>query len=390
MYAERIGGLKSSAIRDILEVTSRPGMISFAGGLPAPELFPVEQIREVSQRVLSDYGPSALQYSITEGILPLRNWIAGEVSPDLGPVSPENIIITQGSQQGLDLVSKLFLDKGSTVFVENPSYLGALQSFQLFQANVIAIPSDEQGMKMSALRERLKTRTPAFMYLMPNFQNPTGVSLSMERRLMLAEIVNEHNLLVIEDNPYGELVYEGLSHPSLYGLGGTRNFIYLSTFSKTIAPGLRVAYVVGDREIIRKLALVKQGTDLQTNTFGQHLVYEYVRSGGYEAHIALLRKTYRHRRDCMISALETYFPETVTWNRPEGGMFLWLTLPQGNNAEDVLIHCLEQNVAFVPGYVFFPDSSGRNTMRLNFSNAAPDTIREGIRRMGEVLKRLGL
>ena len=365
-------------------------MISFAGGLPAPELFPVEQIKKVSQRVLSDYGPSALQYSVTEGILSLRNWIAGEVSSDLGPVASENIIITQGSQQGLDLVSKLFLDKGSTVFVENPSYLGALQSFQLFQANVIPIPTDEQGMQMNALRNHLKTRKPAFMYLMPNFQNPTGVSLSMERRLMLTEIVKEHNLLVIEDNPYGELVYEGLSHPSLYGLGGTKNFIYLSTFSKTIAPGLRVAYMVADRDLIRKLALVKQGTDLQTNTLGQCLVYEYVKSGLYKEHISLLQKTYRHRRDCMISALESHFPETVTWNRPEGGMFLWLTLPQSNDAEDILKHCLEQDVAFVPGHPFFPDGSGRNTLRLNFSNAAPNTIQEGIRRMGEVLKRLGI
>jgi 2-aminoadipate transaminase len=390
VYAERIAGLRSSAIRDILEVISRPGMTSFAGGLPAPELFPVEQIKELSQRVLSDYGPSALQYSITEGLLSLRTWLAEELSADLGPVGSENVIITQGSQQGLDLISKLFLDKGSTVFVENPSYVGALQSFQLFQANVLPIPFDEQGMQMNALRNRLRTRKPAFMYLMPNFQNPTGVSLSMERRLMLAEIVKEHNLLVIEDNPYGELAFEGLSHPSLYGLGGTGNFVYLSSFSKTIAPGLRVAYIVADREIIKKLALVKQGTDLQTNTLGQCLVYEYVRSGGYSKHISLLRKTYRHRRDCMISALETYFPETVTWNRPGGGMFLWLTLREGSDAEDILKHCLEQDVAFVPGQVFFPDASGRNTLRLNFSNAAPNTIQEGIRRMGQVLKRLGL
>lgn len=365
-------------------------MISFAGGLPAPELFPVEQIKELSQRVLSDYGPSALQYSVTEGLLSLRKWLAEELSPDLGPVASENIIITQGSQQGLDLISKLFLDKGSTVFVENPSYVGALQSFQLFQANVLAIPTDEKGIQMHVLRDRLRTQRPAFIYLMPNFQNPTGVSLSMERRLMLAEIVKEHNLLVIEDNAYGELVFEGLSHPSLYGLGGAGNFMYLSSFSKIIAPGLRVAYIVADREIIKKLALVKQGTDLQTNTLGQCLVYEYVRSGGYSEHIALLRKTYRHRRDCMISALETYFPETVTWNRPEGGMFLWLTLPPGSDGEDILKHCLEQDVAFVPGQVFFPDASGRNTMRLNFSNAIPHTIQKGIRRMGEVLKRLGV
>jgi 2-aminoadipate transaminase len=350
----------------------------------------VDQIKEISQRVLSEYGPSALQYSITEGLLPLRKWLAEELSSDLGPVGPENIVITHGSQQGLDLISKLFLDKGSVVFVENPSYLGALQSFQLFQANVFSIFSDEKGMQINAFRDCLKTRKPALIYLMPNFQNPTGVSLSMERRLMLAEIVKEHNLLVIEDNPYGELVFEGLSHPSLYGLGGTENFMYLSTFSKTIAPGLRVAYIVADSEVIRKLALVKQGTDLQTNTLGQCLVYEYVRSGGYGGHISLLRKTYRHRRDCMLSALETYFPETVTWNRPEGGMFLWLTLPEGSNAEDILKHCLERDVAFVPGHVFFPDGSGRNTMRLNFSNAAPTTIEEGIRRMGEVLKRSGI
>ena len=385
MFSERMGGVKSSAIRDILKLTSKPGLISFAGGLPAPEVFPIKEVAAAAERVLSKYGASALQYAITEGLVLLREKLVKRLESDAARLSPENIIITQGSQQSLDLLSKLFIDKGSVVFTENPSYLGALQSFQLFQADIVAIPSDEQGMNIARLREQLKKRKPRLVYIMPSFQNPTGISYSLERRKDLVAVLKEHEVIVVEDDPYGELIFEGERMPSLYSLGQSRNFIYLSSFSKTIAPGFRVAYVVGDEEIIRKLAIAKQGTDLHTNTFGQYIVNEYLESGHYQAHIDLIKQTYKERRDVMLAAMERHFPKTSSWNKPSGGMFFWVKLPEGWDARELLLTCIEHDVAFVPGREFFPDGSGGNTMRLNFSNATPENIKEGIRRMGEVL-----
>lgn len=395
MYSERIAGLKSSAIREILKVTSKPGIISFAGGLPAPELFPMEEFGEASRNVLSKYKSSVLQYSITEGLLPLREKIASVIDPDTGKIGTRNIIITHGSQQGLDLVSKLYIDKGTPVFTETPSYLGALQAFRLFQANISAIPSDEDGIRTEDLLKAIRPGKPALIYLMPNFQNPTGTSLSIKRRLELIKILQEHDdLVVIEDDPYGDLRFSGERPPSLFHLGfmsgRSRNFIYLSSFSKTIAPGLRVAYLVADEEVAGKIAMVKQGTDLQTNTFGQYVVNEYLENGGFEDHIHILRNTYKKRRDCMLAAMGKHFPTSLRWNRPEGGMFLWIELPEEKDAGEVLVRCLERDVAFVPGREFFPDGSGGNTIRLNFSNASPDNIEEGIRRMGEVLRDMGI
>lgn len=389
MYAERVDGLKSSAIREILKITSRPEVISFAGGLPAAELFPVKEIETAARNVFSRYGYLALQYSITEGFVPLREKIVKTLAAATERPGIGNILITQGSQQGLDLLSKLYIDRGTVVFTENPSYLGALQSFSIFEADVVPIASDQDGMRIDALLEGLRRRRPSLVYLMPSFQNPTGACLSMERRRRLIEIVKEHDLVVIEDDPYGELVFEGERSPSLFELGGMRNFIHLNSFSKTIAPGLRVAYVAADEEIIRKLTLIKQGTDLQTNTLGQFLVEEYLESNNYREHIRILRRTYKHRRDCMLSSMEKHFPESLKWNRPAGGMFLWVELPGEWDAREILQRCLERNVAFVPGQEFFPDGSGKNTMRLNFSNASPDHIEEGIRRVGEVLKTHG-
>lgn len=390
MYAERVGGLKSSAIREILKITSRPEVISFAGGLPAPELFPLKEMEAATRKVFSKYGHLALQYSITEGFVPLREKIVKTLTsaterPEIG-----NILITQGSQQGLDLLSKLYIDRGTVIFTENPSYLGALQSFRIFEADVVAIASDRDGIRIDALLEALANRRPAFIYLMPSFQNPTGASLSMERRRRLIEIVKEHDQIVIEDDPYGELVFEGERPPSLFELGGMRNFVHLSSFSKTIAPGLRVAYLAADEEIIRKLTLIKQGTDLQTNTLGQFLVDEYLEGNDFREHLKTLRRTYKRRRDRMLSAMEMHFPKSLKWNCPGGGMFLWAELPDGWDTREVLRRCLEHQVAFVPGQEFFPDGSGENTMRLNYSNAAPEKIDEGIRRMGEVLKEMGL
>jgi 2-aminoadipate transaminase len=387
MYSERMAGLKSSAIRDILKLTSRKGMISFAGGLPAPELFPLKEIEEAMHRALARYGSNALQYSVTEGIAPLREKIAAMLDPTGQRVKPHNLIITQGSQQGLELLSKLFLDKDSLVLTENPSYLGALQAFRLFQARVRAVASDEGGIRTESLRAELARERPAFIYLMTNFQNPTGISLAEDRRQEIAGIARDHDVLVIEDDPYGELRFEGEAVPSLFSFGTGKNIVYLSTFSKTIAPGLRVAYAAGDEDVIGKLALLKQGTDLQTNTFGQFIINEYLELGRHRDHIALISRTYGERRDIMLGAMKTYFPKSLTWNRPRGGMFLWVTLPEGWDAKDILLRCIEHNVAFVPGQEFFPDGAGRNTMRMNFSNASPENIEEGIKRMGEVLKK---
>jgi 2-aminoadipate transaminase len=389
-YAERVAGLKSSAIREILKVTGRPEVISFAGGLPAPELFPLKEIESAARDIFLKYGHLALQYSITEGFIPLREKIVNSLRSAAERLDIGNVLITQGSQQGLDLLSKLYIDRGTVIFTENPSYLGALQSFCIFGADVAPIASDQGGIRIDALSEGLKRRRPALIYLMPSFQNPTGASLSMERRKMLIEIAIEQDLLVVEDDPYGELVFEGERSPSLFELGGMRNFIRLSSFSKTIAPGLRVAYLAADEETIKKLTLIKQGTDLQTNTLGQFLVDQYLQTGDYREHIKTLRRTYGQRRDCMLSSMAAHFPASLRWNRPSGGMFLWVELPREYDAREVLRRCLERNVAFVPGQEFFPDGSGKNTMRLNFSNAAPGKIEEGIGRIGETLKEMGL
>lgn len=386
MYANRIAGLKSSAIRDILKLTTRKDMISFAGGLPAPELFPLKEIEEAVRRALSKYGSNALQYTITEGILPLREKISAMLDPAGQHVKLSNVIVTQGSQQGLELLAKLFLNTGSVVLTENPSYLGALQAFRLFQASIVPVASDQEGIRPDGLRHALHQHKPAFLYLMPTFQNPTGASLSPARRHEIIDIAAMHDLLIVEDDPYGELFFEGERLPSLFTLAGGRNVVYLSSFSKTIAPGLRVAYAAGDRELVERLALVKQGTDLQTNTLGQFIVNEYLESGGFQEHAGMLRRTYASRRDLMLSAMQAHFPSTLTWNRPQGGMFLWVTLPGNWNAKEVLLRCIDRNVAFVPGQEFFPDNSGMNTMRMNFSNASPENIGIGIKRMGEVLK----
>ena len=389
-YADRIAGLKSSAIREILKVTSNPEVISFAGGLPAPELFPLEELAEAARRVFAKFESAVLQYSVTEGIGPLREKVARMLDPDGDAIGVDNILITQGSQQGLDLLSKLFIDKGSVVLTENPSYLGAIQSFLLFQAEIRPVASDDEGIIPDRLSEACSRGGASLLYAMPNFQNPTGISISRERRPGLMRIARKQRIMVIEDDPYGELIFEGECPPSLLALGGARNVIRLGSFSKTIAPGLRIAYVAADEEIIHKLAVIKQGTDLQTNTFGQYLVNEYLENGRHEEHLRLLRKTYGFRRDCMLEAMQRHFPASVRWNRPSGGMFLWVRLPEGRDARDLLARCLERKVAFVPGQEFFPDGSGGNTIRLNYSNASPGNIELGIRRMGEAMKEMGI
>jgi 2-aminoadipate transaminase len=386
--------MTSSAIRELLKVTEQPDMISFAGGLPAPDLFPVEEIAVAADRVLRDFGPQALQYSTTEGYRPLREWLAHYTSSPGLTISPENILITSGSQQALDLLGKIFINSGDRLVVEAPTYMGALQAWNAYEAEYLAIPSDEQGMLTAELEPALRVG-PKLIYSLPTFQNPTGVTLTLERRRHLVEVAGRYGVPIIEDDAYGQLRFEGDSLPSLLALAGPAStngtgvyeghVIYLSTFSKTLVPGLRLAWIVAPLEVIRRLVQAKQGADLHSATFNQMIVYEAVRDGFLQQHVPLIQKVYRERRNVMLAALTKHFPPGAHWTRPDGGLFLWVTLPEGVNAAELLSAALAAKVAFVPGAPMFPNGGGENTMRLNFSNAAPDSIREGIARLGRVL-----
>jgi 2-aminoadipate transaminase len=394
-YAQRTQRMASSAIRELLKLTEKPDIISFAGGLPAPDVFPIDAFREACERVLRDAWAQALQYGTTEGYLPLREMIARHSARFGVEVTPDNIMITTGSQQALDLIGKVFINPGDRILVESPTYLGALQAWNAYGAEYVSVPMDQDGMVTEALEAALRIG-PKFIYVLPNFQNPTGVTLSLERRRKLIELADRYGVPIIEDDPYGQLRYEGEHLPSVVVLDGEfrgnhdrcyrGNVIYLSTFSKTLAPGLRLAWVVAPPEVIRKMVQAKQGADLHTSTFNQVVAYEVARGGFLDEHIKLIRKVYGERRDVMLAAMDTFFPPSVDWTQPKGGLFLWGTMPESLDAADVLQAAVEQKVAFVPGAAFFPCGGGQNTMRLNFSNANPDMIREGISRLGRVLR----
>jgi len=384
----------SSIIRDLLKLTEQADIISFAGGLPAPEVFPVDEVLDAAARVFRDFGPQALQYSTTEGYLPLRELIARHTARFGLHITPDNILITSGSQQALDLIGKVFINPGDRILVESPTYLGALQAWNAYGAEYVTLSIDDKGMNTDQLNEALRSG-PKFIYVLPNFQNPGGVTLSLQRRYRLIELADRYGVPIVEDDPYGQLRYSGVHLPTIVTLDAKGrdncercyhgNVIYLSTFSKVLAPGLRVAWVVGPPEVIRKLALAKQGADLHTATLNQMVAYEVSRAGFLDEHIGLIRRVYRERRDVMLQSMEEHFPHEVRWTRPDGGLFLWATLPRGWDAAELLPHALEQKVAFVPGASFHPNGGGENTMRLNFSNATPEKIREGIRRLGKVL-----
>ena len=394
-YAYRTKTLTSSTIRELLKLTQRPEVISFAGGLPAPELFPIGEFQQACQRVLDENGGAALQYSTTEGYLPLREMIARHSVRYGLAAKPENVLITSGSQQALDLIAKLLINRGDRALVEAPTYLGALQAFNVYGAEYVSVPTDDDGLRTDLLDEALRSG-PKFMYILPNFQNPSGVTLALERRKTLVALADKYGVPIVEDDPYGQLRYEGEHLPPLlvldretrgirrdngYHLG---NVIYLSTFSKTLAPGLRLGWIVAPPDVIARLVQLKQGADLHTSTFTQMVAYEVARGGFLDQHIRRLRDVYRERRGVMLEALEECFPPAsgVTWTRPQGGLFLWLRLPEGMDSHRLLEAALRRDVAFVPGSSFFAnDAEGRRYMRLNFSNAQPDLIREGIRRL---------
>ncbi len=394
-YAQRVQRMKSSAIRELLKITSLPGVISFGGGLPAPDVFPVEEFMDACQRVLSTKGAEALQYGTTEGYMPLREMIARHTARYGISVSVDNIMITSGSQQALDLLGKIFINHGDRVLVELPTYLGALQAWNTFGAEYVAVPFDEDGMQTDELEKALRYG-PKFIYVLPNFQNPTGVTTSLERRKNIVELADRYGVPIIEDDPYGQLRFEGEHLPAVEVLDSEMrginhgsyagNVIYLSTFSKILAPGVRLAWVIAPAEVINKLVQAKQGSDLHTATFNQMVAYEVGRGGFYDKHIKKICAVYKERRDVMLDALEEHMPEGVQWTRPQGGLFLWATLPNGLNSTDILQTAVERKVAFVPGEPFYPNGGGTNAMRLNFSYSTPDKINEGISRLGNVLR----
>lgn len=398
-YAFRTHALKSSAIRELLKITQRPEVISFAGGLPAPEIFPVEKFQEACSSALKNNGPMALQYGATEGYQPLRELLARNMARYGIIAGPENVMITSGSQQALDLIAKLLINRGDRLLVEAPTYLGALQAFNVFGADYISVPMDDDGIRTDLMEEAIRSG-PKFMYILPNFQNPSGVTISEQRRRELVDLADRHGVPIIEDDPYGQLRYEGEHLPSLVLLDRERhnghdkkyelgNVIYLSTFSKTLAPGLRLGWIVAPQEVITKLAQLKQGADLHTSTFNQIVAYEVAKDGFLDQHVRLIRRVYRERRNVMLKALDEFFPEGCSWTRPQGGLFLWVTLPKGIRCDQLFRVALEENVAFVPGESFYAvaDPLGARQMRLNFSNAAPERIREGIRRLSNAVKR---
>ncbi len=396
-FSQRTQRMQSSAIRELLKVTELPGVISFAGGMPAPDVFPIEEVLAATERVLhSPLGAKALQYGATEGYMPLREMIARHTSRFNIEISVDNILITTGSQQALDLLGKIFINRGDRILVENPTYLGALQAWNAYGAEYITVPSDEHGMITSELEQALRFG-PKFIYVLPNFQNPTGVTLSLERRRQLVELADRYGVPIIEDDPYGQLRFEGEHLPAvnvmdseLRGLNHgtyTGNVIYLSTFSKILAPGFRLAWVIAPPVVISKLVQAKQGTDLHTPTFNQVIAHEVGHGGFIDKHVELINRVYRERRDVMLEALEEHMPAGVTWTHPEGGLFLWMTLPEGSNTVDIFKDAVEEKVAFVPGFSFFPRGDVHNTARLNFSNSNPEMINEGIARLARVVRK---
>lgn len=401
-YAQRTQRMTSSAIRELLKLTEQPDIISFAGGLPGPDLFPVEEVKEATETVLEQKGRKALQYSTTEGYAPLREMLVRHMARYGIVVNTDNVLITTGSQQALDLIGKVLINSGDKVLTENPTYLGALQAFTMYGADYVTVPMDDDGMCVDRLEEGLRSG-PKFMYVLPNFQNPSGVTLSLDRRREMIRLSDHYGIPIIEDDPYGQLRYEGEHVKPLVVLDAeclechhngkyTGNVIYLGTFSKTLAPGLRLGWIVAPREVILKLVQAKQGTDLHSSTFDQMVAYEVARGGFLDKHVHRIREVYGRRRDVMLHALEHAFPGAealgVRWTHPKGGLFLWTVLPEGVDTGELLQYAIKEKVAFVPGAPFFPNGGGRNTMRLNFSNATDEQIEEGIARLGRAILRV--
>lgn len=386
-YAKRMDNIKASEIRELLKLTQQPNIISFAGGMPAPESFPIEELVKIGRDVLENTGAQALQYGPTEGYQPLREAIAKRMEKVKVDVKAENILVTSGSQQGLDFAAKIFINPGDIIVCESPTYLGAINAFKAYEPRFIEVSTDKDGMNMEELEEVLKNNDNIkFIYVIPDFQNPSGKTWSVERRIKLVELANKYNVAIIEDNPYGELRFEGEILPSVKHFDTEGRVAFLGTFSKILCPGLRLGWVVADKEFLSKFVLVKQGADLQSSTISQMEVAKFLGLYNIDEHIKKIISIYKVRRDVMIKTMEEEFPEGVSFTYPEGGLFTWVVLPEYMNARELAIKALEQNVAYVPGGSFFPNGGNENTFRLNYSNMNEEKIIEGIKRLGKVIK----
>lgn len=383
-----------SFVREILKVTEKPEIISFAGGLPNPRCFPVREVSDATQKVLSESGEAALQYSTTEGYLPLREMIARRYARRGLNVKPSEILIVNGSQQGLDLLGKIFLNKGDGVVLERPTYLAAIQSFGLFEPEFHSIPLEEDGINPDALKNVLagnaskKAKAIKLFYSVPNFQNPTGITYSEEKLREVAETMAGKGTVFIEDNPYGELRFMGKDRPSMRSFLGD-DAVLLGSFSKIVSPGMRLGWVCSSEDIMEKLIVAKQASDLHSNYLSQRIVHQYLLDNDIDQHISEIRKIYGEQRDCMVQTMQEQFPENVSFTRPEGGMFIWVTLPEEMSSIDLLHRAIKEKVAFVPGQAFYADGGGRNTMRLNYSNCDRERIVEGITRLARAISEWG-
>ncbi len=390
LFASRTKVMKSSAMRDLMAVTARPEVISLAGGLPDTSTFPPDTFAAVTQRIAAESCAKALQYGPTEGLPETKDCIAAVMAAEGMRVDPEDVIVTTGGQQVIDLVTKTLIDPGDVIIAEGPTYPGAVPVFCAYQAEVVQIELDAAGMRIDLLEQTLdrlerEGRRPKFIYTVPTFQNPAGETMSLARRRRLVELAHERELLVLEDNPYGLLRYEGDSLPPLYALDQGVYVMYLGTFSKILSPGIRLGWVVAPPPVLEKINLGKQAVDLCTSTLSQLMVQAYFERGRWEDYVESLTDVYRRRRDTMLDALADYFPPQAEWTRPGGGLFIWAMLPDFIDTTDLLARALRDNVAFVPGEAAFLDGRGRSAMRLNFSGSDEDSIREGIRRIGEVI-----
>jgi 2-aminoadipate transaminase len=391
LFASRTRVMTSSAMRDLMAVTARPEVISLAGGLPDTSSFPPETFAAVTARIAEESCAKALQYGPTEGLEETKACILEVMAAEGMRADPADMVVTTGGQQVIDLVTKTLIDPGDVIVAEGPTYPGAVPVFHAYQADVVQIDMDAEGMRVDLLEEALdrlerEGRRPKFIYTVPTFQNPAGVTLSLPRRRRLVEVAAERELLVLEDNPYGLLGYEGAAPPPLYSLDGGIYVMYLGTFSKILSPGIRLGWVVAPPPVLEKINLGKQEADLCTSTLSQLLVQAYFELGDWRDYVGSLTGIYRARRDTMLDALAEHFPPQAEWTRPGGGLFVWATLPDFIDTTDLLARALRDNVAFVPGAAAFLDGRGHNSMRLNFSSSDDDAIREGIRRIGEVVK----
>lgn len=387
-FSTLASGLKASEIREILKLTTQPEIISFAGGLPAPEFFPIEELKKVDAEILEKEGMQAVQYGTTEGYLPLREKIAEHMKTAFGvDCSAEELMITSGSQQGLSLLSQIFLEPDDVVLVESPTYLGAINAFTLQHPRFIEVPTDEQGIIPEALEKILQEHGKAvrLMYVIPEFQNPTGITWTEERRKAFMKVVGAYDFPIIEDDPYGELRYDGEKMKALKSLDTKGQLIFLGSFSKIFMPGLRLAWMAASPEILDKAVKLKQAVDLQSSSFAQRQAYYYMKRYDINEHVRNLVQVYGKRRTLMCETMKQYFPQGVTFTYPEGGLFTWVTLPEGMDATALMPKVLAEKVAYVPGGPFYPHGGHRNHFRLNYSNMPEDRIVEGVKRLAAVL-----